>query len=171
MYKPEIELDNSFAEAPPDFKDLKARVDAAIRTMEFMDQKPVVQPPEKAEARAVFAGALPHTSEVMHKPAVIVHLKLLLSEYDKEVVANAAQLRTYVTNRLIEESDNSDPRVRMKALELLGKISDVGLFTDKSEVTYRHRPTEELERLLKERLAKVLEIDPEEEKRRRLSDG
>jgi hypothetical protein len=59
----------------------------------------------------------------------------------------------------------------MKALELLGKISDVGLFTDKSEVTYRHRPTEELERLLKERLAKVLEIDPEEEKRRRLSDG
>jgi hypothetical protein len=44
-------------------------------------------------------------------------------------------------------------------LELLGKISDVGLFTDKTEITMRHRPTEELEQLLRERLTKVLEAE------------
>jgi hypothetical protein len=51
----------------------------------------------------------------------------------------------------------------MKSLELLGKISDVGLFTDKTEITMRHRPTEELEQMLRERLTKVLEaevVDP-----------
>jgi hypothetical protein len=44
---------------------------------------------------------------------------------------------------------------------MLGKISDVGLFTDKTEVTMRHRPTAELEQLLRERLAKTLEAVPE----------
>ena len=47
----------------------------------------------------------------------------------------------------------------MKSLELLGKISDVGLFTDKTEITMRHRPTEELEQMLRERLTKVLEAE------------
>jgi hypothetical protein len=41
---------------------------------------------------------------------------------------------------------------------MLGKISDVGLFTDKTEVTMRHRPTEELEQLLRERLTKTIEM-------------
>jgi hypothetical protein len=40
---------------------------------------------------------------------------------------------------------------------LLGKVSDVGLFTDKTEITMRHRPTEELEQLLRERLTRVIE--------------
>jgi len=50
-----------------------------------------------------------------------------------------------------------DPRIRIKALELLGKVSDVGLFTDKTEITLRHRPTEELEQMLRERLTRVIE--------------
>jgi len=168
MFEPDIEMYNSFAEAPPDFKELRGRVDAAIKTMEFLGQETQVEAPEQAEARAVFLGAVPDTSETLHKPGVILGLKMLLSEYDKQVVTNVAQLRTFITNKLIEESASPDARVRLKALELLGKISDVGLFTDKSEVTYRHKPTEELERLLREKLAKVLDVDPEEENRRRL---
>jgi hypothetical protein len=81
----------------------------------------------------------------------------LLNEYDKVVVKSASQIRTYVTNKLIAETANPDPRIRMKSLELLGKISDVGLFTDKTEITMRHRPTEELEQMLRERLTRVIE--------------
>jgi hypothetical protein len=33
----------------------------------------------------------------------------------------------------------------------------VGLFTDKTEITMRHRPTEELEQMLRERLTRVIE--------------
>jgi hypothetical protein len=75
------------------------------------------------------------------------------------VIKSAQQIRTYVTNKLIMESANADPRIRMKSLEMLGKISDVGLFTDKTEITMRHRPTEELEQMLRERLTKVLEAE------------
>jgi hypothetical protein len=90
---------------------------------------------------------------------MVVYLQSLLSEYDQVVVKSAQQLRTYVTNRLLRETDNADARIRMKSLELLGKISDVGLFTDKTEITMRHRPTEELEQMLRERLTKVLEAE------------
>ena len=45
--------------------------------------------------------------------------------------------------------------------DLQARISDVGLFTDKTEVTMRHRPTEELEQLLRERLMKTIEQMPE----------
>jgi hypothetical protein len=82
-----------------------------------------------------------------------------LDEYDKVVIQSAVQLRTYVTNKLIVDSTNPDPRIRLKCYELLGKISDVGLFTDKTEITMRHRPTEELEQLLRERLMRTLEAD------------
>jgi hypothetical protein len=68
------------------------------------------------------------------------------------VVKNAVQIRTFVTNKLILESSNPDARVRIRALELLGKISDVGLFTERSEVTVTHRSTEELRKSLREKL-------------------
>ena len=60
-------------------------------------------------------------------------------------------------SKLVLLADNKDPRVQLKALEMIGKISDVGLFTDKTEITMRHRPTEELEQMLRERLTKVIE--------------
>jgi len=55
------------------------------------------------------------------------------------------------------ETQHPDAKIRIKSLELLGKISDVGLFTDKTEITMRHKPTEELEQLLRERLTRVIE--------------
>jgi hypothetical protein len=96
---------------------------------------------------------------MLSSPGTVVHIKSLLDEYDKVVIHSAAQLRTYVTNKLILDSANPDPRIRIKCYELLGKISDVGLFTDKTEITLRHRPTEELEQLLRERLMKTIEAD------------
>jgi hypothetical protein len=40
-------------------------------------------------------------------------------------------------------------------LELLGKHSDVGLFTDRSEVTITHQTTDELRNKLREKLQKL----------------
>jgi hypothetical protein len=58
----------------------------------------------------------------------------------------------------------------MRSLELLGKISDVGLFTDKTEITMRHRPTEELEQLLRERLTRVINAEPTPSSRIKIDD-
>lgn len=159
LYETEIEIGNSFAEAPPNFADLKSRVEAAMNAINFLQEEVPVTPVDQSTARALFTNP-DQSAKEMHVPGAIIHLKQLLSAYDAQIVHNTADLRNYITNRLLEETDNADARIRMKALELLGKISDVGLFTDKTEITYRHRPTEELERALREKLAKVIDVDP-----------
>ena len=86
------------------------------------------------------------------KPAVILQIDSLLTEFSHSVIKNAVQIRNFVTNKLILEADNPDPKVRIRALELLGKVSDVGLFTERSEVTVTHRSTEDLRKSLREKL-------------------
>lgn len=159
MQFPQIETDIPFAEYPPTFEDLKARTDAMFRSIAEIADEVEVSDADIAQAHGLFTGSVQPTVTTLTSPGTVIHLKALLDEYDKVVIQSAAQLRVYVTNRLIMDSANPDPRVRLKCYELLGKISDVGLFTDKSEVTLRHRPTEELEQLLRERLMKTLNAD------------
>jgi len=85
----------------------------------------------------------------------------ILTEFGQLVAENASQIRHMVTNKLILETDNPDPRVRIRALELLGKISDVGLFAEKSEVTVTHQSTEDLRLKLRSKLAKL--VNPEDD--------
>tara|TARA_B100000787_G_C15911777_1_gene172819 strand:- start:99 stop:446 length:348 start_codon:yes stop_codon:yes gene_type:complete len=85
----------------------------------------------------------------------------ILTQFGHSVVESAVQVRHLVTNKLIEETENPDPRVRIRALELLGKISDVGLFTDKTEVTITHRTTDELRESLRNKLSKL--VNPDED--------
>jgi len=85
-------------------------------------------------------------------PAALVGVHETLKDFSHAVVKNALQIRHLVTNKLILETASPDPRVRIRALELLGKISDVGLFTDRSEVTVTHRSTDELRNSLREKL-------------------
>jgi len=165
MQYPDLEFDVPLADYPPTFEGLQERVDAAFNTLATLaDQENIdrflVSDVDISTARAVVEQQLKPTEAVLSTPGVILHIKTLLDTYDKAVLQSSAQLRTYVTNRLIEDSGNPDPRIRLKCYELLGKISDVGLFTDKTEITMKHRPTEELEQLLRERLMRTIDADP-----------
>lgn len=162
MYTPVIDYDVPLANYAPTFESLETRVAAAMAALVDTNNLPApneIDDEDKHKAREVFLGNELASDEDLASPGMVVYLQSLLSEYDTVVVKSAAQMRTYVTNRLLRETDNPDARIRMKSLELLGKISDVGLFTDKTEITMRHRPTEELEQMLRERLTKVLEAE------------
>jgi hypothetical protein len=120
---------------------------------------------EKAEAAEVFkqftnpdvtAPLNAATNKALNTPATVQHLFMMLSDYDHQVVQEAVQLRRFVTNKLIEDAGLSDPRHRLKALELLGKISDVGLFSEKTEITVKNLSTEDLESQIKNKLYKIL---------------
>ena len=84
-----------------------------------------------------------------------VKLGSILSEYDKQVVEDSAQLRTYVTNKLVEVSDCGDTKHELRALELLGKISDVGLFAEKTEINVNHT-ADSLEHAIKDKIARII---------------
>lgn len=155
-----IDYDVPLADYAPTFESLEDRVASALSTLADTNSFPdAIDEADRALSRAIFEGDRLASDNDLAMPGVLTHLGALLNEYDRTVVKSAAQLRTYITNRLILETDNPDPRVRLKSLEMLGKISDVGLFTDKTEITMRHRPTEELEQLLRERLTRVIEAE------------
>lgn len=162
MFQTLIDYDVPLADYTPTFESLDQRVNAALASLVETNSLPTpdaISELDQEVSRAAFLGQRNISDDELANPGVLVHLGALLSEYDKTVVQSANQLRTYITNRLLLESDNRDPRIRLKALEMLGKISDVGLFTDKTEITMRHRPTEELEQMLRERLTKVIEAE------------
>lgn len=88
----------------------------------------------------------------------VVGLKLaaILNEYDKQVIQDAAQLRTYITNKLLEISSCGTPKDELRALELLGKISDIGLFVEKSEVSIVNATPAALEHAIKDKINRIL---------------
>ena len=164
MHIAQVETDIPLADYPPTYKDYRHKVDAALASCALLTDDVLEVSPEELDSiyEKFDALAVQNSADLslpVQSPEGLLHLKAMLSTYDHEVVQSAAQLRRYITNKLIEESSHPDAKIRLKALEMLGKISDVGLFTEKTEVTLRHRPTEELEQLLRERLAKVIDMD------------
>lgn len=96
-------------------------------------------------------------STLTHYPnASLRHLDAMLSEYDYELVNSAARIREFTKNRLLLEAENPDGKIRIRALELLGKIKDVGLFTDRVEITHKTKSDEELEAELHKKLEKYM---------------
>jgi len=161
LYTPPIDYDIPFADYPPRFEDVRDRVQAAINAMAVLDLQVEVSESDADAARDMFLSESLPTNEQLSSPESVVHLHAMLTAYDHMVIKSAAQLRTYVTNKLLEETASPTASIRIKALELLGKISDVGLFTEKTEVTLRHRPTEELEQMLREKLERVINANAE----------
>jgi hypothetical protein len=59
----------------------------------------------------------------------------------------------------MEIADCGDIKHELKALELLGKHSDIGLFTERSEITINYNSPEALETAIKERIKRLLNAD------------
>jgi len=76
----------------------------------------------------------------------------ILREFGQLVVRDSERIRNLVTNKLIIESDHPDARIRLRAIEMLGKLSDVGAFTEKSIITHRDETSDNLKQQLKEQL-------------------
>jgi len=145
--------------------DLKVRTEAAANTVEFLEKYGLEVESNRetddiaAKISLTYAEDPEQASKIVTDnrlstlpPAALMTTHTILTEFGHSVVASAVQVRHLVTNKLIEETENADPRVRIRALELLGKISDVGLFAEKSEVTVTHQSTDELKERLRQKL-------------------
>jgi hypothetical protein len=114
-----------------------------------------IDEPDKQQARDIATGGLPLVIKEENSGA-LVHLEAILSEYDKSLLNAAARLRSYVTNKLLIETIDGDAKVRIKALELLGKISNVGLFSERIDLNITHRTVDEIDEELDSVLEKYL---------------
>lgn len=151
------------------YTDLRERAQAACNTaldlvkhgleLDFTDEDKTVaatltssyaQNPEKT------SKAVTHKRAAKIRPASLVLANNILEEFGQAVVENSMHIRHLVTNKLLLETENPDPRIRLRALENLGKISDVGLFAEKTEVTVTHQTTDELRQQLRQKLEKIV---------------
>jgi len=90
------------------------------------------------------------------RPETAFAASLFLKTYANKLAADANEVRSAITAKLLEIANCGDPRYELKALELLGKHSDIGLFTERSEITVNHKTSEGLEEAIKERIKRLL---------------
>jgi hypothetical protein len=82
-----------------------------------------------------------------------------LRTYGQQIALDVSQARAAITHKLMELANCGDPKFELKALELLGKHSDIGLFTERSEITINYKNPEDLEAAIKERVKRLLNAD------------
>jgi hypothetical protein len=150
-------------------KDLHEAMRVAAATANLLDELGIpfeMSKKDEDEARQLIQAT--ERSKIVpdkvYTEGVAVKLAALLNEYDKQIIADSAQVRTYVTNKLLDISHCGDVKHELRALEMLGKISDVGLFSEKSEITIHAKTTIELESAIKEKINRLLhakEVDGE----------
>lgn len=121
---------------------------------------------QKQEAREAFQTVVVDASATDDKkklaltriklPEAVQHLVGMLTEYDWEFVDQAKSIRAMIVAQLLAEAKHPDARIRLKALQMLGNVTEIGVFTSRVEVVQKSISEEELEQSLKEKLQAFL---------------
>lgn len=170
QFEPEITARNGFVKLDDASSEdvLAAQVDTErwLRSLGVSTDEEIAQDQEKEAARQAF-GMLTTTADdletkeklvALKTPAAVRHLTGMLTAYDWEFVQQAKEIRGYTVAQLLEETKNPNANIRLKALGLLGKVTEVGLFTEKVEIKKTDLTEEEVEAKLKEKLAKFMGV-------------
>lgn len=124
------------------------------------DSDPVI---DAAVARAGVAGfltgapqgAMTAGNELLTEPGIVAHARALLTAFDMDFLADAARIRNLLVTTLIEETQGPKASTRLKAVELLGKVTEIGLFTERVAHSVDSLPEAELDRKITEKLARM----------------
>lgn len=96
--------------------------------------------------------------KLLARPDITERVNALLQSKQAKASHDAARIKASVIERLqIEANDTKNPAsVRVRALELLGKMTDVSLFTDRIETkAVDDRSADAIKEELQQRLAKL----------------
>lgn len=95
------------------------------------------------------------SSRLMGNPIVALRLQANRDSIERSAVSSALSRRRWIIERLELEAVSSSDATRVRALELLGKTTEVRLFTDIVETTNTASP-DEVRRELEARLTALL---------------
>ena len=158
VVEPESGIPFPFDTTPEEIDQFRDRAKAAVETIKeiiALGGEVEVTEEDRKTARNAVSETIP--IKISEKNSgTLVHLEAILGEYDKELLNAATRMRTYITNKLLIETIDEDAKIRLKALELLGKTSTVGLFSDRLEVNVTHRTVEQVDQELEGMLEKYL---------------
>ena len=146
-------------------------IDAKVATADWLkdlglDDDKVQTEAETQTARAAFAtlttGSTPASIQSaltnIQTPKAVQHLVGMLTAYDWEFVNQAKELRGYAVAKILEDCENPNANIRLKALGLLGKVTEVGLFTEKIEIKQTEMSDAEIEQRIKDKLNRFMGV-------------
>jgi hypothetical protein len=153
----------------PGLDDFSDRVAAAAKTAELLGRNGLPMPLDEGDLDPVATLVMSYAESPIEttkeatvkrvaalKPQQLLFADKLLKEWGHSVVESATQVRHLIMNKLLHETEHEDARIRLRALELLGKISDVGLFSERVEITHTHQTADDLRASLREKLNKLV---------------
>ena len=118
-----------------------------------------------AAAQQAFSALTTQTPEEQRKalmqlktPPAVRHLTGMLTAYDWEFVEQAKELRGYAVSQILEETKHPDAKIRLKALDMLGRVTEVALFTDRVEVKKTDLSDAEIEAKIKEKINRFMQV-------------
>ena len=154
-----------------DKADPTTTIDAKVKTAEWLknleledeeiETKADADAARKSFASLVTGQSVATTQQALANikaPAAVQHLVGMLTAYDWQFVEQARELRGYAVAQILEETKHSDARIRLKALDMLGKVTEVALFTDRIEVKKADLSDDELETRIKDKLNRFMQV-------------
>ena len=148
----EIEVAGSTAE-------LQVEMGAPLELPDKADQEKLKNLIKDAKRNVAGKGNGNNLSLALTKTNTAYATASFLRNYGQMLAFDASQARAAITHKLMEIADCGDIKFELKALELLGKHSDIGLFTERSEITINYNTPESLENAIKERVKRLLNAD------------
>ena len=94
----------------------------------------------------------------INTPAAVRHLTGMLTAYDWEFVQQAKELRGYAVAQILEETKHPDAKIRLKALDMLGRVTEVALFTERMEIKKTDLTDAEIEAKIKEKIGRFMQV-------------
>jgi hypothetical protein len=162
--EPSTEYPVPFDLSDEDFDNFTDKLASIGNTAELLEQlgAPVESTKENLEEEAALLDAAIDKQTVtpltQSLPAAL-GAAAFLRAYGQGRAVDADRVRLALTNKLLEIADCGDIKFELKAIELLGKHSDVGLFTERSEINVNYNSPESLENAIKERVKRLLNAD------------
>ena len=151
--------------------DTATTIDAKVKTAQWLkdlelDDEEVETKADAEAARKSFASIVTGQSVAttqqalanVKAPAAVQHLVGMLTAYDWAFVEQAKELRGYAVAQILKEVDHPGARIRLKALDMLGKVTEVALFTERVEVKKTQMSDTELETRIKEKLNRFMGV-------------
>jgi len=159
---PEVTIPIPVDLTPQEAKTLHERAKAAFNTADFLIamghkvDKAKMMAAQRESARQ-FTGS-PAAQRRPFNTETALWMDDLLQRYNNAIVEDTIRLKTYVTTRLVEESDGEKAADRLRALESLGKLTQLGMFADKLEISVNTKSTDELKSELAAKLSRYMGV-------------
>lgn len=170
-FEPDVEDATGAAPLPIEKATPTATIDAQAKTAEWLksiglDDEEIETKAEAQAARKSFASLVTGQSVANTKaaltqittPAAVQHLVGMLTAYDWQFMEQAKELRGYAVAQILEETKHPDAKVRLKALDMLGKVTEVALFTERITVKKEDVSDAELESRIKDKLNRFMQV-------------